>query len=66
MTPTAHAHDAQCKLAVALAEVEQARLERDRLGVDIGSEPRPELQAAFVAALRKLRAVENEVKHGDH
>lgn len=58
--------DAQRKLAIAQAEVEQACVERDRLGINIGSEPRPELQHAYLAALRKLRAVENEVNdHGD-
>ena len=50
----------QRRLSIALAEVAQARVERDRLGADIGSTPRPELQAAYLAALVKLSAVEAE------
>jgi hypothetical protein len=38
------------------AEAEQARVERDRLGVDIGVQPRSDLDAAFKAARATLAA----------
>ena len=54
----------QEKRAIALkyaeAEVIQARLERDRLGADIGSQPPIAQQENYMAALAKLRALETE------
>ena len=55
---TSHQH--RIRLAHARAEVEQARLECDRLGVDIGNAPLPMQQATYVAALARLRALEAE------
>jgi hypothetical protein len=46
------------KIELAHAEVLQAKVERDRLGVDIGNEPLPQQQAVYVAALARLRELE--------
>jgi hypothetical protein len=51
------------QIAIAHAEAEQARLERDRLGIDIGSVP-PEMQEHnYQVALARLNALlEGEVQ----
>ena len=48
------------RLAFAQAEVEQARLEMDRLGAFIGNPPLPMQEATHQAALARLRALEAE------
>lgn len=48
------------RLAHAQAEAEQARLERDRIGIDIGSVPPAMQEETYRAALARLRALEAE------
>jgi hypothetical protein len=52
------AHQQHIRLAHARAEVEQALLERNRLGSDIGNPPLPMQQATYLAALARLQALE--------
>jgi hypothetical protein len=47
----------QRQVELAWVEAEQARLERDRLGVDIGNEPLPQQQAVYTAALARYHAL---------
>jgi hypothetical protein len=45
------------QIDLAWAEAEQARLERDRIGVDIGTTPPEQQQEVYRAALERYRAL---------